>query len=120
MNREAVDYVKEAESRAAQFRKDGQEEMNKIELQKNDELSSIQEKLEQELATYEQEKRSRVDEKLSTDREEMERSVSLETDQFFGVYQEKKNDVAKLIAKEVLRRYGNSQNEKNDTSGRTV
>lgn len=120
MNREAVEYVKDAEKRAAQFHEDGKIEIKKIESRLNEELAVVQQQLEKELEQYEQEQRSQYEEKLSIVREEAEQAVSVESERFAKVYQERREDVAKLIAKEVLRRYGYRQDEKVDAVGGTV
>lgn len=107
MNREAINYVKDAEARASQLRKDADNEIKQIEKETAQEVDSIRTALEAELSEYRSEQEQIYSSKLEKDKAEMDESASREAERFEQAYQENKNALANRIAEEVVRRYGN-------------
>ncbi|GAA0352268.1 hypothetical protein GCM10008932_01570 [Alkalibacterium iburiense] len=115
MNREAINYVIEAEARVEQLLARAEEDIKEINNQSESELQKRSKQSEQEIDAYRGEKENEMQEFLERDKETFQRDVAETEKQYELAYEEKKNDLANRIAEEVLRRYGNSENEKANT-----
>jgi len=108
MNREAINYVKEAEARVDELRANAEAEIKKIKAKKDEEIMRHQELTQQEVSAYEKERYDDMAQALTRDEQEMNEAVQAETVKFDVAYKEKQDVLANRIAEEVLRRYGNS------------
>lgn len=108
MNREAINYVKEAEERVNELRKNAEVEVKALENQKHLEIQSHKDQTNKEVSAFRKEKYEEMDQRLIQDETEINETVQAETLKFDAAYEEKKNMLANRIAEEVLRRYGNS------------
>ena len=108
MNREAINYVKEAEERVNELRANAEVEIKAFENQKQLEIQSHKDQTNKEVNVFRKEKYEEMEQRLIKDEAEINESVQAETLKFDAAYEEKKNVLANRIAEEVLRRYGNS------------
>lgn len=108
MNREAINYVKDAEIRVDELRANAEAEIKALEEQKQLEIKSHKDLTHQEVTAYRKEKYEEMEQRLIKDEMAIDESVKAETVKFDAAYEEKKNLLANRIAEEVLRRYGNS------------
>lgn len=108
MNREAINYVKEAEERVNELRANADVEIKALEKQKQLEIQSHKDQTDKEVSAFRKEKYEEMEQRLIMDETEINETVQAETVKFDAAYEEKKNVLANRIAEEVLRRYGNS------------
>lgn len=108
MNREAINYVKDAEAKVEELRAKADEEIKKIAEHKKTEIQKLKSQTEKELEAFRNERHKETVEALQKDKEVFDRNVSEETERFNQAYEDKKESLANRIAEEVLRRYGNS------------
>ncbi|WP_423189576.1 hypothetical protein ACO1PF_01295 [Alkalibacterium sp. f15] len=108
MNREAINYVKEAEARVVELRANAEIEIREIEEYKEQEINTHKNLTEQEVAKYQKEKYDELGIALRKDEIVIDETVQEETVKFDAAYKEKKDTIANRIAEEVLRKYGNS------------
>ncbi|OJF89746.1 hypothetical protein [Alkalibacterium sp. 20] len=108
MNREAINYVKEAEARVNELRANAEIEIKEIEKKKEQEINTHKDFTEQEIANYQKEKYDNLEQVLSKDEIVIDATVQEETVKFDAAYKGKKDLLANRIAEEVLRKYGNS------------
>lgn len=114
MNREAINYVKEAEARVEELRANGEKEMKEIKASKALSIDKIKEQTEHELSAYRKEQIEDIETKLQKDESLLEEQVEMDAQRFSKTYETNKDRLANRIAEEVLHRYGHSQNEKTD------
>lgn len=107
-NREAIDEVKNAETRVEQLRKDAENEKKEIESKKDEKIDEMYAQLEQELSDYRAKNESEINNKLNTIKSESNQMVVEKTKQFEKAYEAKKSELSNWISLEVLNRYGNS------------
>ncbi|MDZ7835303.1 MAG: hypothetical protein U5K84_08085 [Alkalibacterium sp.] len=108
MNREAINYVKEAEARVDELRINAEAEIKEIKAAKEEEIQKHKELTDKEVNDFRREKYDEMESALEKDEKEMNETVQAETVKFDLAYKEKKDVLANRIAEEVLRRYGNS------------
>lgn len=108
MNREAINYVKEAEARVEQLRARAEEDIKEIELRNAEEIQAKKVESAKEIEAYRLEKEAKVKQILESDQLAFQEEVSNESKQYEHAYEDKKGTLANRIAEEVLHRYGNS------------
>ncbi|GAB2318317.1 hypothetical protein IRB23SM22_05750 [Alkalibacterium sp. s-m-22] len=108
MNREAINYVKDAEARVEELRANAEKEIKDIKDGTALRKDKITEQTEHELAAFKKELQEQVESRLEEDEKVFEEQINEDINRFNGTYESEKDRLASRIAEEVLRRYGNS------------
>ena len=108
MSLETVEYVKEAEERAAKLELDSLSEMKNIKTESQVTIEEHKKKLSSELKDYEFEQQKEYDKKIASIKEEKDKVVAVEVEEMKQSVQMNKTNVVNDIVKEVVNRYGNS------------
>lgn len=108
MSLETVEYVKEAEERAAKLELDSADEIKAIKVQAQVAIKEQEKKLSSELKSYEAGQQEEYDQKITTIREEINKVIAVEVAEMKESVQMNKTNVVNDIVKEVVNRYGNS------------
>ena len=108
MSLETVEYVKEAEERAAKLELDSADEIKAIKAQAQLAIKEQKKKLSSELKSYEAGQQKEYDKKITFIREEMNKVIAVEVAEMKKSVQMNKTNVVNDIVKEVVNRYGNS------------
>lgn len=108
MSLETVEYVKEAEERAAKLELDSADEIKSIKIQAQVAIKEQEKKLSSELKSYEAGQQEEYDQKITSIREEINKVIAVEVAEMKKSVQMNKANVVNDIVKEVVNRYGNS------------
>lgn len=108
MGLEAVEYVKQAEEKIEELRKNSQSEAKQIVLDAEKTIQQNKNILEQELKEFEEEEKQKYDTLLATDQQTIADEVALETEKIQQVVEKNKDEVVNELLKVVFTRYGNS------------
>lgn len=108
MNREAINYVIEAEARVEELRERADKEIKTLEESTKQQIEKIDEQTSHELKAYRKEQLAKMEAKLEQDKASFADQVKAEAERYTVNYRAKKDTLANRIAEEVLRRYGHS------------
>ncbi|MEG0267823.1 MAG: hypothetical protein RR649_03500 [Carnobacterium sp.] len=108
MSLETVEYVKEAEERAAKLELDSLSEMKNIKAEAQVTIEEHKKKLSSDLKDYEFSQQKEYDKKIASIKEEKDKVIAVEVEEMKQSVQMNKTNVVNDIVKEVVNRYGNS------------
>ena len=108
MSLEAVEYVKQAEERVEELRKNKEEKTKAIHLEAKDTIQQKQEQSKKTLAEYRSAREKEYQSKLSRDQENSNQELSREIKQLKETVNKNEETVVNDIVKVVVKRYGNS------------
>lgn len=108
MGLEAVEYVKQAEEKIEELRKNSQSEAGKIVSDAEKTIQHNKEILEQDLTKFEEDEKEKYSTLLATDKQTIADEVAQETKEIQQVVEKNKDEVVNEILKVVFTRYGNS------------
>lgn len=108
MSLKTVEYVKEAEERAAKLELDSVAEIKDINAEAQVVIKEQEKKLSSELKSYEAGQQKEYDQKITSIREELNKVIAVEVAEMKESVQMNKTKVVNDIVKEVVNRYGNS------------
>ncbi|MBM6613644.1 hypothetical protein JTF06_01900 [Desemzia sp. RIT804] len=108
MGLEAVEYVKQAEEKIEELRKNSQSEARKIVLDAEKTIQHNKDVLEQELKEFEKAEKAKYNTLLAKDQQVIADEVAQETKKIQLVVEKNKDEVVNDILKVVFTRYGNS------------
>lgn len=108
MGLEAVEYVKQAEEKIEELRKNSQSEAEKIVSEAEKTIQHNREILEQDLKKFEEDEKEKYSTLLATDKQTIADEVAQETKEIQQVVEKNKDEVVNELLKVVFTRYGNS------------
>ena len=108
MSLEAVEYVKQAEEKIEELRRNSQSEATRIISDAEKTIQQNKTILEQELKKFEEDEKEKYNTLLATDKQVLAKEVALETKEIQQVVEKNKNEVVNELLKVVFTRYGNS------------
>ncbi|MGB3160397.1 MAG: hypothetical protein WBA84_04025 [Carnobacterium sp.] len=108
MSLETVQYVKEAEERAAKLELDSLSEMKNIKAEAQVTIEEHKKRVSLELKDYEFSQQKEYDKKIASIKDEKDKVVAVEVEEMKQSVQMNKTKVVNDIVKEVVNRYGNS------------
>ena len=108
MSLEAVEYVKEAEERAKQIEINGDKKIQEISRTIKQNVKENGLNMKQELNDYENEQQKMFDDRLATEKEAVDKVLSVEIETMLKSVENKQGMVVDRIVKEVINHYGNS------------
>ncbi|MGB6177755.1 hypothetical protein [Carnobacterium sp.] len=108
MSLETVQYVKEAEERAAKLELDSLSEMKNIKAEAQVTIEEHKKRVSLELKDYEFSQQKEYDKKIASIKDEKDKVVAVEVEEMKQSVQMNKTNVVNDIVKEVVNRYGNS------------
>ena len=108
MGLEAVEYVKQAEEKIEELRKNSQTEAEKIVLGAEKTIQQNKDILEQELKNFEEDEKKKYSTLLAADQQTIANEVAQEKEIIQQVVEKNKDEVVNELLKVVFTRYGNS------------
>lgn len=108
----AVQYVKETEDAVEVLRQEIQKEIDKMEAEKENTLNARKAELQKEIDLLQEERSAYYERELEAYRMEQEQVISEEKQHYEETYNNKSDELASLVVKGVLEKYGSSKDEK--------
>lgn len=108
MGLEAVEYVKQAEEKLEELRRNSQAEAKKIVSEAERKAQQNKITLEQELSDFEKSEKEKYHTLLEDDKETLAKEIEQESKKIQQVVEKNKDEVVNELLKVVFKRYGNS------------
>lgn len=112
----AIQYVKETEDAVDILRQEIQGEIDRIEAEKEKAVNNRKSELQEEVLLLKEERSEYYKEELEKYRKEQERVIAEEKQRFEETYNDKSDELALLVVKGVLEKYGSSKDEEANRS----
>lgn len=108
MGLEAVEYVKQAEEKLEELRRNSQAKAKKIVSEAERKAQQNKITLEQELSDFEESEKEKYHTLLEADKEALAKEIEQESAKIQQVVERNKDEVVNELLKVVFKRYGNS------------